>query len=64
MDYVSYHSHVSIAMTYGVVIYEDTLFSIVSKFMNVYNIFVQNGRILIVNVLDKKNKHFTWTLDT
>ena len=31
MDYISYNSHMSIAMTYGVVIEENKLFSIVTN---------------------------------
>ena len=54
MNYISYCSHVSITMTYGVVIQEDKLFSIVTKFMHLYCIIMQNGRFLILIVLDKQ----------
>ena len=58
MDYILYHSHVSIAITYGVVICEETLCLIVTKFMHVYYIIMQNGRILILIVLDKNKLIF------
>ena len=59
IDYISYHTHVSVAMTYGVVILEDKLFSIVTKSINSYHIIMQNGGMLILSVLDKNN-YFMW----
>ena len=53
MDYILYHSRVSIIMTYGVVISDERICLIVTKFIHVYYIIMQNGRILLLIVLDK-----------